>query len=127
MKHPLLAVLLVSLAGGAHLAAPANPQPRFTEAQFSREWEEVKTRYPAVADAFLKRDAVVREMVAVRDHCGTLRAAVLPVPAGCPTLAKKPSVDISSCFKPRPAPDGGYAEPDEVETCLDRLWRRRTP
>lgn len=107
------------------------------EREFARQWTEVKEKYPLVAIAYLRREALAYQLadslallenasqsiMAVQlDVCDLLLRLGVALPEECLTDLVGP--DYSSCFEPEA---GEMPTPAEVQECIDkkrRTWRR---
>jgi len=135
------------LATTSDARAQARPA-RSDSAQFASDWQIVKQRYPRVALAYLRREALNYQLVATilgaddsdsgpRRVSQPVRAdvicilfrrmGVLPLPAQCDPIILPPTGSIEDCFRPKPQSDGTYKEPttDEAEACVRDAIRPR--
>lgn len=102
----------------------------------TKQWKEVKTKYPKVAMELLRRDALIhqiaqltlwqrersQEYTAIQTNlCYLYERFNLASSSGCQIVTVRIG-DIGSCFEPQPSQGGGYEMPsaDEAETCVQR-------
>ena len=132
-------LLGLSLGGQTQKRSVQRIQAR-TDKEFSRQWEEVKKKYPLVAMAYLRSEAFAYQVVdhvaaradtsrsaraAQADICGLRRRFGLLVLETCTTLTRIIPPDYSSCFEPQRTADHGYEmpTPGEAQDCLDEQRR----
>jgi hypothetical protein len=124
----------------------AQSVPRSDSARFTQEWKAVKERYPVVAMAYLRQQALNYQLAAVVlgdsdsvrretsqlvrwNVCATFeRLGIVPLPRECMAVIVPPAANIGDCFAPKPSGDakGTYTMPDvtEAESCVQSALRR---
>lgn len=118
MKLLAAACLLVALIAGAQ--DRADKSAAVADEQFKKEWSEVKSKYPAVAMAYARRNAFVIAAGTTKDICSLYRVLGLAPPRGC-GIDFRPIGNIGDCFKPNKTADKSVEMPDadQAQACVN--------